>query len=205
MRLALALSLIFSTLACNGGSSRYPKGKVCASSYDPLPITVADRQKLSLDPNEMVPGVYSYEGAEIYFQSADGVKIHRAEAFNTKAGEFSASMKCIAGLNPAFKMPTESIEAVKSLTVGATGKVTDGKSRVARVGFDQGQWVNPLFSDGAGFDLPSKVYDGAVNDGPAFYKMDPNNEASYQIRAKKIFADGSSLTMVVFLKRSNLP
>jgi len=203
MKILLAVGLLLALSACSGGSSRYPKGKVCPATYDPIPADVPKQEKLSMDPSLMAKGTYTYQGAEVYFAMKNGVKIHRAEGKNPKTGALTSAMKCIAGLKPTDTLSPESIAAIKSMRIEASGKVTDGLTRVAAVGFDQGKWHEPLFSDGGTFDVPSKVYEGAVQKGPNLYKLDPKNDKAFQIRATREYPDGSTLSILVYLTRED--
>lgn len=186
----------------DSGGGRGPSGEVCPNNYNPLPLELTNGpEKVVLDPAagelQKLPGIYDYDGAEVFYKDSKGVNLHVMEIRSARTGKWVPKIKCANG----FKLDTPEINismtGIRQMEVAA-----DGNTKTAIRNFVvayRGRRVLPKFEDGDGssIDKPSKVYDGHV--GQYFlYKMDAKGTLNFQIRSETTDGEGTVYFVVKY-------
>lgn len=212
MRMAFGLVAVVGSLVgligCgDSGGGRAPSGEVCPKNYNPLPLELTNGpEKVVLDPAagelQKLPGIYEYDGAEVFYKDRNGVNLHVLEVKSNRTGMWVPKIKCADG----FKLDTPEINismtGIRQMEVAA-----DGNTKTAIRNFVvnyRGRRVLPKFEDGDGssIDKPSKVYEGHV--GQYFlYKMAANNVSDFQIRS--VTTDGEGTVYFVIKYKRKVP
>ncbi len=193
----------------DSGGGRAPSGEVCDSNYNPLPLELSNGpQKVILDPAagelQKVPGVYEYNGAEVFYKDNKGINLHVLEIKSNRTGQWVPKIKCASG----FELSTPEIN-VNMTGIRQMEVAEDGSTKVAIRNFSvvyKGRRVNPKFEDGDGsnVDKPSKVYEGRVGQY-YLYKMGEKNDTDFQIRTETTDGEGTVYFVVKYKRTAPAP
>jgi len=178
------LTILFLTAlaACNGGGSRRTVAGQCpAGTYEPVPKKVGAHQKtvsLKADDGALPAGEYSYEGAIMFFDGKNGLRMQIHDV-RQRDGKFKSHVACVR--NAQRPLNAFSMTGIRSLKVDKndpkkiTAEVTDYTVHL------DGKFVTKSESD------PKKKLqnpkDAYANMQDSFLVSTDKNTVNYEIRS----------------------
>lgn len=189
VRTALVFSLAVTFLSsCGAGRSR-PRGKQCASDYNPIKVDIQDSnvQKISLNPDskEVPAGEYKYLQAELFYSDkTNNLMFHIRNQIDKKTGQTQSSIVCVRG----FKQETQlhlkqTTSGMKSMKLDGSGKTTYSVASFI-VDFDGYFLRSPLIEDPDNNEkppTPEKLYQTKGGEF-SFYKLS-NDGKQFELRS----------------------
>jgi hypothetical protein len=185
----LAPAVIFaavSLLACSGEGLSRVEGDQCPEPYDPFPITASGGQtKVSPKPEDLLPGNYAYERADIYYVDNSGF---RMQMMDTPSGDnqWKGNVTCVRNASEAPQGMAFSLQGISGMKTDALNKTAD--TLVRNYDFhmgDDGKYIFN-FTDGGNQDSPGKVM--PIDDPNYIFIKD--SDTAYEIRMTKQTATG---------------
>lgn len=201
VRTALVFSLAITFLSsCGAGRSR-PRGKQCASDYNPIKVDIQDSnvQKISLNPDskEVPAGEYKYLQAELFYSDkTNNLMFHLRNQIDKKTGQTQSSIVCVRG----FKQETQlhlkqTTSGMKSMKLDNSGKTTYSVASFV-VDFDGYFLRSPLIEDLDDNEkppTPEKLYQKKGGEF-SFYKLS-NDGKQFELRSTTSSSSASLSTL----------
>ncbi|MGZ3721536.1 MAG: hypothetical protein ACXVA9_01315 [Bdellovibrionales bacterium] len=194
----LFAGFIATLCACNSGSSMVPAGQQCPSGYGPIPKSAGPNQKpVPMKPgqnnkdtpieNQMPPGRYTYNFADIIYQDKDGVtrplQIQLHDAADGTGLSTTQSVYCTRNAKSTMNVPVTEVDAVTDVVV-CPDFTQVVKTRHYKFSITNG---TPEFTG------PTPT--GLCFDSVDSTKLDPlllkNSGADYEVRTANTLKDGS--------------
>ncbi|MGE0763938.1 MAG: hypothetical protein AB7N80_11720, partial [Bdellovibrionales bacterium] len=212
IRLTVLISLL-SVLGCGDtGGNGAPSGRICPSTYDPLPVDLnpnneaSKPQKLAFGTGAggitQFPGTYTYENAELFYRnSKTGVQMHISDALSKRTKLYELSISCVSGLKPGSPPFNMSSSVVSGMSV-EPNKLASFSVRNFLIRFQNAEFPQKKTEEGdsSQFEAPSKVYDGAVTQY-FLYKIAATDQVNFETRSRLVRGD-ERIDVVVRYKRT---
>lgn len=189
VRSALVFSLAVAFLSsCGAGRSR-PRGKQCASDYNPIKADIQENnvQKISLNPEskEVPAGEYKYLQAELFYSDkANNLMFHVRNQIDKKTGQTQSSIVCVRGFKQETQLHlNQTASGMKSMILDESGKTTFSIARFA-VDFDGYFLRSPLIEDLDDSEkppTPEKLYQ--KKGGEFFFYKLSNDGKQFELRS----------------------
>lgn len=185
-------ALVLGLAACNGGGGRRTSGSQCPDGeFKPVPMDIQPNQiKLSLkaEDKQIPPGVYTYQGATIYYEDKSSLRI-LAKDVQQKAQEFKASVFCIR--NAKAKLNPVAVDAIRSMDVTTGNKVIADVTTYS-LGIENTKFkAQSVKNQSKKVESPSLVFDAAkFGQGDYFLLKSKTDDVNFEIRAKGADANG---------------
>lgn len=188
--------------ACNGGGGRRSVGGQCpAGVYEPIPLKVGANQielSLKAEDGQIPEGDYSYEGAVLYFEGVNGLRMQIYDV-RQSGDKFKAHVGCVR--NAQRPLSPFSISGIRSLNVDKV----DPKKIVAEVTdynvHSDGKYVTEATKNPSkSLQSPAEAYQTSR----AIMLSYKNNDVNYEIRSTTKDAYGEYF-LKINLKRTKKP
>jgi hypothetical protein len=198
----LVVSLVGCLVACGGGGSRKSLGKQCPAdpSWAPFPMKVADNQEqISLNPsaNKIPPGVYTYEGATIYYVDKSDFRVQAVDV-KQKDNSFKAGTGCIRNAGNNFN--PMSTEGIRDLRVSNDKKYLAEVTNFAIGTEDTKFKVTAVKDPNKKLEAPADAYKTAVESYMVSTKGDTTN---YEIRSSGVTPNGTYQMQIRLTRKDN--
>jgi hypothetical protein len=201
VRSVLVFSLALTFLSsCGTGRSR-PRGKQCASDYNPIKVDIQESnvQKISLNPEskEVPAGEYKYLQAELFYSDkTNNLMFHVRNQIDKKTGQTQSSIVCVRGFKQETQLHlNQTTSGMKSMTLDKSGKTTYSIASFV-VDFDGYFLRSPLIedlNDNEKPPTPEKLYQ--KKGGEFFFYKLSNDGNQFELRSTTN-SDSTSLSML---------
>ncbi len=189
VRSALVFSLAITFLSsCGAGRSR-PRGKQCASDYNPIKVDIQESnvQKISLNPEskEVPAGEYKYLQAELFYSDkTNNLMFHVRNQIDKKTGQTQSSIVCVRGFKQETQLHlNQATSGMKSMKLDESGKTTYSIASFV-VDFDGYFLRSPLIEDLDNNEkppTPEKLYQ--KKGGEFFFYKLSNDGKQFELRS----------------------
>lgn len=189
--------------ACNGGGARRTVAGQCpAGAYEPVPMKIGPHQEeLSLEAQDgKIPeGDYTYEGAILYFNGKNGLRMQIHDV-RQRDQNFKSHVACIRNsqrpLNPFSMSGVRTLNVDKVDPKKIIAEVTDYSVHLAAK-----YETKAAKAEGKTLQSPAEAY---VNMQRKFMVATKGNEVNYEIRSMTSDAHGEYF-LKINLKRAKKP
>jgi hypothetical protein len=202
----LALISLVGLNACSGGGSSlvYGDHDRCKENFSLFPDKPTNGQtELKLDPaaKEIPPGVYAYNGADLYYvDSKTNLRVLVHDSLDEKNGTSSSSIGCYRNAKPGMTGMVVEAEGISAMTVDQNFKTTIETREFNFV--IAGGTMERDFRKGQDKleKSPLEIYDPAH---PAqFVKTSVNANTDFELRSSGVSSTGT-YELVIRLKRTD--